>query len=426
MKEYHFHNSDARDQCGNLTHSPPEGVAEPQAGTPPGEPEQSTSMASSVTRHATRHALISPAAEFRYLICGIDSLDLGLFVQWDENWPESVINLQEKKDAAQGNNGILDKTCADREFLHLPSGKAPNYRFHLKFAEYELYLAISEVFGQSPNAYLSIHAESIWKDGIHKILELIALDLLNFGGNIIKVKVSRVDLCADFKVSPGLTLPFLQQHKVTKSSEVRSIIKSEVLETCYFASPKSPVQLRIYDKGKEVLSMGTKLWFAEHWGTDDFDNIVRVEYQLRRTFLRQVGIDSLDDLFQKCGGIWFYLTEEWFSLRMPDKVQQNRREIHPWWQEVQNCAGRFGFVLEVQRQYSSDFMASADWFFKHIAGCMPAIAARMKTDDIIKALHETAERVFELWRNRDFSGKCRIEAIKLGYRGKLGGNDDEK
>lgn len=104
------------------------------------------SMAESVTRHA----LISLAEKFQYLICGIDSLDLGLNVQWNENWPETVINLQDKKDEAQGNNGILDKTCTDSEFLHLPSGKAPNYRFHLKFAEYELYLAISETFGHSP------------------------------------------------------------------------------------------------------------------------------------------------------------------------------------------------------------------------------------------------------------------------------------
>jgi hypothetical protein len=272
------------------------------------------------------------------------------------------------------------------------------------------------VFGHSPNAYISIHAESIWNEGIQKVLELIAFDLLNFGGTIINIKPSRVDLCADFKVSSGLTLPFLQQHKVTRSSEVRPIIKADVLETCYFASPASPVQLRIYDKGKEVLSKGTKLWFAQHWGTDDFDNIWRVEFQLRRTFLRQVGIDSLDDLFQKCGGIWRYLTEEWFSLRLTDKALQNRREIHPWWREVQNCAERFGFVLEVQRQYSSDLTASADWYFKHIAGCIPAIAARMKTDDIIKALYEMEERVFELWRNKDFSEKCHEKSIKLGYQ----------
>jgi hypothetical protein len=53
------------------------------AGTPAGTPGASPSMASSVTRHA----LISPAEEFQYLICGMDSLDLGLYVHWDENWP---------------------------------------------------------------------------------------------------------------------------------------------------------------------------------------------------------------------------------------------------------------------------------------------------------------------------------------------------
>lgn len=255
----------------------------------------------------------------------------------------------------------------------------------------------------------------------------MTFELGNFGGTIINIKPSRVDLCADFRVSPGLTFPFLQQHKVTRCSEVRPINKAEVLETCYFASPKSPVQCSVYDKGKEVLKKGTKLWFAQHWGTDDFDNIWRVEFQLRRTFLRQVGINSLDDLFQKAGGVWRYLTEGWFSLRLPDKAPQNRREIHPWWREVQNCAERFGFVLEVQRNYKSDLMTSADWYFKHIAGCMPAIAARMKTDDIIKAFIEMEGKVFDLWQNKDFSEKCHEQSIKLGYQipRKIGKDDHE-
>jgi hypothetical protein len=83
-------------------------------------------------------------------------------------------------------------------------------------------------------------------------------------------------------------------------------------------------------KGKEVLKKGTKLWFAEVWGTEDFSNIWRVEYQLRRAALKQFNVNNTRDIWKKLGGIWNYLTTEWFSLRLPDNDKVERRTVHPW------------------------------------------------------------------------------------------------
>lgn len=124
------------------------------AGSVVAEPVNS-SMAESVTRHAQN----PPTGNFQFLACGIDTLDLGLFVSWDANWNRTKSNLAEKKEASQGTTGLLDKTDISREFLHHPSGKAPNYRYQLQFPEYRVYLAISDKPGSSPNVYVTILAE---------------------------------------------------------------------------------------------------------------------------------------------------------------------------------------------------------------------------------------------------------------------------
>ncbi|MBU5639103.1 replication initiation factor domain-containing protein, partial [Geomonas sp. Red69] len=82
-----------------------------------------------------------------------------------------------------------------------------------------------------------------------------------------------------------------------RSRDVRPIIKAGILETCYFGSPAAPIRIRIYNKGKEVLKKGEKLWFADMWGTDDLEDIWRVEFQLRRAALKQFKVNDFSDLW---------------------------------------------------------------------------------------------------------------------------------
>lgn len=143
--------------------NPPKHQPEPEkattvsgpAGSVVAKPIDPPSMAESVTRHAQN----PPTGNFQFLSCGIDTLDLGLFVSWDANWNRTKEYLSEKKEASQGTTGLLDKTDISREFLHQPSGKAPNYRYQLQFPEYRVYIAISDKPGTSPNVYVTILAE---------------------------------------------------------------------------------------------------------------------------------------------------------------------------------------------------------------------------------------------------------------------------
>ena len=381
-----------------------------------------TSMAESVTRHA----LMPPAEQFQYLLCGVDSLYVGLYVDWEKCFSKVQAILEKYKQTAQGTDGIVLESTPGRMYVFLPGGKPPNYRYHLKFSEYSLFISITEHAKQSPNVYLEINAEALWKFGILYNLDLVYEDLKYFNGKVDRIVPSRLDLCADFKLESGLTLPFLQQHAVCRSRDLATFIKGDTLETCYFGSASSPIRLRIYDKGKEVFKGGTKLWFADLWNCDDFNNIWRVEFQLRREALKQFHIDTIDHLWDDLGGVWRYLTNEWFSLRLLDNDRTNRRPLHPWWEEVTACSDKLGTDQQVCREFRKGSDASAQWFIAHIAGCLPSFAARVNARTYQDAILKLGKKLILHWKGKDFEKEFLKRAIKLGtIMEQQGGNDEQ-
>lgn len=380
-----------------------------------------SSMAESVTRHAQN----PPEGNFQFLLCGIDTLDLGLFVSWDSNWEKTKSFLAGKKEASQGTTGLLDRTDIGRPFLHLPGGKPPNYRFQLLFQEYRLYIAISDRLGKSPNVYVSLLAETLWHVNMTTILELLEFDLANFGGTIERVQPSRLDICADFRMDPPPSFPFIQEHKVSRCRKNRPYMDGDTLETYYCGSAKSPVQIRIYDKGKEI-QKSNKQWFLPIWGINEPDRVWRVEFQLRRAILHQYRVKSLDDLWQKLESIWMYLTGEWFSLRIPDNEKPERRTVHPWWKAVHECRERFGDGVDARRNFTSDTVEPIQRTLAHIMGRVISIAARNGTKDRIEAIKNVSDLLKRHMDDLKFKEEYLKKSIRLGYNGKLGGSDDEE
>lgn len=383
--------------------------------------EQQPSMAESVTRHALNPLV----TDFRFLLCGIDSLDLGLYVDWNsDTWGEQIKHFQEKKEQAFGTNGLLDETINGGKYLHLPSGKAPNYRFHLQFSEFHLYIAITEKALNSPNVYASLTSETLWKFGISLALEFLTFELDSFGGTIKKIQPSRCDISVDLLIPGGLNFDFLKEHQVSRSRSVTPYFNDGILETIYIGSPSSPVRLRIYDKSKEVNKKGTKLWFIPLWGIEENKDVWRVEFQLRRTVLRQFSIYKLEDLWEKIGGIWNYLTEKWFSLRLSDNEKSERRTIHPLWAEIQECGKRFGTAIEVQRTFKGDTPAKIEWFIAHISGCVASVAARLGIQDRKEVFNHLEEKIKDYCPEANFQDEFFKRRIKLGKNPETEGEYD--
>jgi len=381
---------------------------------------QQDSMAVSVTRHA----LNPPIENFQFLLCGIDTLDLGLFVTWNDQWHQTREMLEAKKQQAQEGKPAPESTDLDRQYLFLPNGKQPNYRYGIRFQEYLIFIAKSDSYRNSPNVYVSLSSSLLWHEPFATILELLALDLEHFGGTIDRIQPSRCDLSVDFRLTPPPDLPFFDQHRVSRSRYVNTHSTGGILETVYSGSPGSPVRVRIYEKGKEI-QKSNKAWFHDLWGTQNPEHIWRVEFQLRRAFLHQYRINTLDDLWERIGSIWTYLTSEWFSLRLPDNDKAERRTIHPWWAAVQEAGDFLGVNSGARRQFDSDNPQAVDKILPYVFSRMITIAALSGIKDRKESIHKLVELLERYGSDTTFHGKLQEKLIRLGYRGTLGGADHD-
>jgi hypothetical protein len=379
----------------------------------------SESMALPVTRHASTPS----AEEFQFLLCGIDSLDLGLYVIWGSDWKRRLHSLDKKKQQARINGGLLIGLPSGRTCIFKPGGKGENYRFHIQFEAYNLFIGKAARPRSSPNVYLSISAKTLWINGIETALSWITEDLKAIGGGSIqRVQVSRVDLCADFWIPGGLSYEFLLSHKVTRTDKGKLFLDKNEVETFYAADPMSPIQLRMYNKGVEVKQNGgVKLWFRELWQRESTEDVWRTEFQLRRPALDQFEINSLDDLKEKKAGVWHDLTSKWFSLRLPDNEKAERRTIHPFWCAVKECFQQNAPNVEVMRVYRSTGYVSPEWYLSHIDGCLSAFAALLGITNRDDALHELQSRLTRRDNAKDFETACIKKAIQRGTLSDGGG-----
>lgn len=371
------------------------------------------SMAVSVTRHAST----PPVDGCKFLLCGIDTLDLGLYVIWGSGWKRRLCTLDKKKQQARKTGGLVIGLPSGRTCVFKPGGKGENYRFHLQFEAYNLFIGKAGRPGSSPNVYLSISAKTLWLNGIETAVSWITEDLKAIGGGSIQfIKVSRIDLCSDFHIPGGLSYEFLSSHKVAHSDKKKLILgQNDAVETYYVGDPKAPIELRIYNKGLEIRQNGgVKLWFQDLWQVESTEDVWRIEFQLRRPALKQFGIDSLDDLRDKQAGVWSYLTSKWFSLRLPDNEKTERRTIHPFWCAVQGCFKQNDPGNGVTRVYRRAGTVSPEWHLSHIDGCLSSLAAYLGITNREEALRELKSRLARRNNAADFETACIKKAIQRG------------
>jgi hypothetical protein len=134
----------------------------------------------------------------------------------------------------------------------------------------------------------------------------------------------------------------VNNHAITRAQKDVFYRKYQRLETYTIGSD---VELCIYDKLTELAEKGNtekaalmkKYVFDCGGGVGDGSGITRVEFRLRRDALRQLGINTIDDLYRKETALVEWLTSHWFRILEKPKIRghENTATIHPLWGEVQ-------------------------------------------------------------------------------------------
>jgi hypothetical protein len=142
----------------------------------------------------------------------------------------------------------------------------------------------------------------------------------------------------------NFVLPILSGHSVSKARKDGIWRNCGNIET-YTLGKAGRLQLCIYDKASEFLHclksdpvkfrLLAQYCFGESW----FANrppVTRIEFRLWRDLLREIGINTIQDLQHRENDLVKFLTKDWFRILSSPKVRghENTAAIHPVWEHV--------------------------------------------------------------------------------------------
>lgn len=196
---------------------------------------------------------------------------------------------------------------------------------------------------------------------------------------VIEVKISRIDITADFMGKLPILSPELRE--VVARPRKRRVFGtyerySDGSEPSGYRFGENDLSCRMYDKTKEVNISGKK-WFEHIWrkkGWEKGKAVTRVEFQCRRKIIRLMQMRTIEELFLKVPDLWRYLTVEWLTIRIiQGDSHRNRWPITEFWQVVQNTGSYFGEVAGVSRL--KQMTARKDILERNLRGYVFSLAA---------------------------------------------------
>lgn len=266
---------------------------------------------------------------------------------------ELLADLEERKALAQTVRNDVGYTRNGLEFIVSPVGGGTGSRYReFQLHHKGIYFGIckNDDAEKGPQLKVDLKGDVCTKLSMSQFVEVIQEVFDALGFKYSKSEISRVDLRADligvkpldfFKLwQNGQEVCSPRKHPTTFGDSF------EDLETFQVGLKSSPCCCRMYDKLVE--SSGG---YAQHklekyiLGGEVVDSLCRVEFEVKRKFLKQRKIDSVEDLFFGMKTLTDHLTREW--LRYGDsKIDKKNRHhdrvgTHELWQRVQSAFDDF-------------------------------------------------------------------------------------
>ena len=272
-------------------------------------------------------------------------------IVWQDSSLFDQLNMykEEAKKYGSGYSGIfkLFNTENDRHFEVKPYG-SKGFAWILKGNDFTYTIAESHKLGSRPSAMLEIRSEALWRLGPKEAL-IIAMKFIEVhGGRVIEAKLSRVDLCVDFLMPEKRWSDSLMHYAVTKARFITPDFPHKKATTKKPPTEKQAnsykigsgkIQARIYDKHLEIQGKSRKYRMYDIWGISkvpEGEKIIRLEFQLRREFLKELGLNKIEDLFEKIGEAWAYCTKIWLKFQNNPEKHHTQQSTAKWYKMIQD------------------------------------------------------------------------------------------
>lgn len=274
------------------------------------------------------------------LCANVDTLHLSLNIVWKET--DFFERLADIKQAAETEGrekaALFVSPSKEKEFLFNVKGHgAKGYEWILDNSEYLLNIGNWYEPKSRPSVMVYIKSETLWLQGPKQAVKNILAFISEQKGIIRDVKLSRVDLCMDTLFPENLWEKNIFDYRVTQSTYGAMHFYHTHLTGITFG--KGVLSARLYDKFIEIKQSSQKTWMFEIWGYDQppkGKKIIRIEFQVRREAIKQLGLDKYSDLFRLQKNLWKYCTGVWLKFQDNPGRKSHQRKTFPWWIEVQN------------------------------------------------------------------------------------------
>ncbi|MBK1679880.1 phage/plasmid replication protein [Rhodocyclus tenuis] len=212
------------------------------------------------------------------------------------------------------------------EFLLMPNGTKSGYPFLIEND------AFSVQFGEfnKPNFYVTYRSFALWQFGAQALHRRFLTWAASVGyASFQPERLSRVDFTFDYQLD---RLDFDEDSFVSQATKDNQYRKNRTVQTFRFG--EGELMLRIYNKIDEIQEKSAKTWFFDLWGCAE--KVWRIEWQVRKEWLRRFGIRSFADLQERQGDLLRVLAFDHTTLRCPnDDSNRSRWALHPLWVDLQ-------------------------------------------------------------------------------------------
>lgn len=278
------------------------------------------------------------------LRAGLDTVELS-FVGLVH--PKVISDLEKLKIEAQQANIGLPYFVGASEFFLQPKGRGV-WRYILASRDFDLRISLGDD-EKMPSASIRLNAFGLATIDPTKLYEYAVLCLEELG-RVEELGVSRADVAVD------------EQGWVPTVDEMRNMVCAASFRPVYpntehpdtFQYGKGQRVLRLYNKTKKCEKYPEDRWWLPIWeecpGYVPGEPVIRIEGQARRQALREVGIESAEQLLSDPMALFEWMLRDYANLResVPGRKKGDCPE-HPVWAALRSATATGRTLTHVRR-----------------------------------------------------------------------------
>lgn len=309
-------------------------------------------------------------------ILGVDTVEFGIdFSNYDIDFFEFLYKLDTLKNLSQ--KTLKDEVININGINFTVNRKGQGfYRYKIECLDFSICFMQRDM-KTNPPVYVRFMSQFLWTYGYEECYKKFTEWFSIFNVRILGNRLSRLDICFDTE-----EIEFKPHDKDFFVTRARKIDTHYIEEPVYIDSEHhigksfsgfvigrgSPLSCRIYNKSLEVKN--SKTWFHTIWreyNYNEFKTVWRVEFQCRRPVLKELQLNSYEDINRNLSHIWAYFTQKWLVLKTKNNNNVSRCSVLKKWKIVQSGGKnyetspairhdiRYGKVAPLLQQMSRNF-----------------------------------------------------------------------